>query len=98
MSTVLGSFQRYVNVNDYYQIFDLLLEAKPNLEIRLNDNMNTVLMFATELNEVELVKKLLDAGADKNATIDDTINPHRKHTAKAFAIVNKNKELIDLLS
>ena len=86
-----------MHIEEYHQIFDLLLEANPNLEIRLNDNMNTVLMLATELNEVELVKKLLAAGADKGATIDDSYNPKIKHTARAFARQNKNKELMELL-
>ena len=85
------------HIEEYYQIFELLLNAHPNLELRFKGNLNTILMLATELNQAELVKRLLDAGADKNATIDDIINPTIKHTAKAYAIKNNNKELMSLL-
>ena len=55
-------------LNEYYKIFNLILEAKPNLEIKARKEWHTVLMLATEINEVELVKKLLKAGANKNPT------------------------------
>jgi len=86
------------HIKEYNQIFELLLNAHPNLELRFKGNLNTVLMLATELNEVELVKKLLDAGADKNATTINNDNIQGLSlTAKSFAIENKNKELMSLL-
>lgn len=79
------------NQKNYYEIFNFLLENSPDLEIKNIETGHTVLILATELNEVEIVKKLLAKGADKNAT---TIQGNQ---AWEYAMVNKNMELAQLL-
>ena len=75
----------------YYEIFDLILENDPDLELKKLNTKHTVLIFATELNEVALVKKLLKKGANKQAyTIQDIQAYH-------YAEQNKNFELMKLL-
>jgi ankyrin repeat protein len=65
LDRVAKKYQR--NKNNYYEIFDLILDYNPDLEIKNIETGHTVLIYATELNEVEIVKKLLERGADKNA-------------------------------
>ena len=75
----------------YYEIFDLILDYNPDLELKNIETGHTVLIFATELNEVEIVKKLLVRGADKDAkTIQEV---------KAFDYAKRNNflELMELL-
>ena len=55
------------NKNNYYEIFDLILDYNPDLELKNIETGHTVLILATELNEVEIVKKLLERDADKKA-------------------------------
>ena len=78
----------------YFEIFYLLLDANPNLEIHIDETGHTVLIFATEINEVEIVKKLIEKGANReaktlqgNRAIDYARSYHKK----------KNIELIEIL-
>ncbi len=79
------------NVESYYRIFDILL---PYCDVNIpQENLYNIsqLMFATELNEVELVKKLLGRGADKNHK-----NSYGK-SAYDYACVHYNIELMRIL-
>lgn len=79
------------NVELYYRIFDILL---PYCDVNIpQENLYNIspLMFATELNEVELVKKLLGRGADKNHK-----NSYGK-SAYDYACVHYNIELMRML-
>ncbi len=85
------------DVKKLYQIFDLLLEYNPNLEFRKLPHNITPLMYATEINEIVLVKKLLNAGADKYAITSNIHDSKITYTALTYAKQNKNTELIELL-
>ena len=79
------------NVELYYRVFDILL---PYCDVNIpQENLYNIspLMFATELNEVELVKKLLGRGADKNHK-----NSYGK-SAYDYACVHYNIELMRIL-
>jgi len=65
LDRVAKKYQR--NKNNYYEIFDLILDYNPDLELKNIETGHTILIFATELNEVAIVKKILERGADKNA-------------------------------
>ena len=74
----------------YYKIFDLILESSSKVDIPHKDNF-TPLIFATELNEEELVIKLLKKGANH-----DWYN-NGGYRAYDYARVNKNEKLMNLL-
>jgi len=57
---------------------------------------HTVLIFATELNELEIVQQLLEKGADKNAktlqghqAIDYALHYHKKPNIELIKILRK---------
>ncbi len=81
--------------NEYYEIFYLIVNELDNVDIpqesTQSDFTMTPLVFATELNEVELVKSLLDKGAN--------IDYYTTEGARAYdyAVQNNNKELMELL-
>ncbi len=86
-----NELEKYKNNQEaYYQIFDLVLQAVKKIDIPHRFNI-TPLIFATELNEVEIVRKLLDKGANPNWNTDDY------YTALDYAERNKNKKLVELL-
>lgn len=78
------------NLNNYYKIFDLLLDNFQNVDIP-EINGFTPLIFATEINDNYLVKKLIEKGSN----IDYYNNFNRR--AYYYAEFNKNEELMDLL-
>lgn len=78
------------NLNNYYKIFDLLLDNFQNVDIP-EINGFTPLIFATEINDNYLVKKLIEKGA--NIDYYNNFN----HRAYDYAEFNKNEELMDLL-
>ncbi len=78
------------NIDNAYKIFDLLLDATDNVDIPHKENI-TCLIFATELNNKKLVKKLLDKGANPD------YQTNQFATAYDYAKMNKNQELMDLL-
>ena len=74
----------------YYKIFDLILESCVKVDIAHKKNF-TPLIVATELNEEELVLKLLDKGANLDWYTDEG------YRAYDYALVNKNNRLMELL-
>lgn len=79
------------NLNNYYKIFDLLLDNIQNVDVP-EINGFTPLIFATEINNLILVKKLLEKGA--NPDYYNNFN----HRAYDYAEFNRNEELMDLLT
>ncbi len=77
--------------DNYYKIFDLLLDNLVNVDIRERNGF-TPLVFATEINDTYLVKRLLGKGANIDYY---TIQNKRAYD---YAEFNKNEELMDLLS
>ena len=64
-------------LQEYYAIFDLLLESTSNVDnVEKDCNGFTSLLFATEIGEVECVKKLLAKGADKEHKNSDGYNAY----------------------
>ena len=78
------------DLNNAYKIIDLILENTNNIDIPYKHGI-TPLIFATELNEVELVKKLLDKGANPD------FYTNQNARAYDYATRNKNEELMDTL-
>lgn len=74
----------------YYEIFDLLLLSSERIDIKHKNNF-TPLIYATEINEELLVVKLLNKGANIDWFTD------AGHRAYDYALVNKNKKLMELL-
>ena len=83
-------FRYQKNLNNYYKIFDLLLNNLQNVDVP-EINGFTHLIFATEINNLILVKKLLEKGA--NPDYYNNFN----HRAYDYAELNGNEELMDLL-
>ena len=64
-------------LQEYYAIFDLLLESTSNVDnVEKDCNDFTPLLFATEIGEVECVKKLIAKGADKEHKNSDGYNAY----------------------
>ena len=64
-------------LQEYYAIFDLLLESTSNVDnVEKDCNGFTPLLFATEIGEVECVKKLLSKGANKEHKNSDGYNAY----------------------
>ena len=64
-------------LKEYYAIFDLLLESTSNVDnVEKECNGFTPLLFATEIGEVECVKKLLAKGANKEHKNSDGCNAY----------------------
>lgn len=84
-------FYHKQNLPKYYEIFDLLIEHCNVNTIQENLSNFTPLIYATEIDEPILVKKLLEKGADKTLTLDDG------NTAYHYAQKNHNLELMMLL-
>lgn len=64
-------------LQEYYAIFDLLLESTSNVDnVEKECNGFTPLLFATEIGEVECVKKLLSKGANKEHKNSDGYNAY----------------------
>lgn len=78
------------NRDNYYKIFDLLIENVLNIDTP-EINGFTPLVFATEINDTYLVKRLLGKGANIDYY---TIQNYRAYD---YAEFNKNEELMDLL-
>lgn len=78
------------NRKNYYKIFDLLIENMDNVDIK-EKNTFSPLIFATEINDEYLVKRLLEKGANP-----DYYTGQNKR-AYDYAEFNKNDELMDLL-
>lgn len=79
-------------LKEYYAIFDLLLESTSNVDnVEKECNGFTPLLFATEIGEVECVKKLLAKGANKEHKNSDGYN------AYAIAEHFHHTELMSLL-
>ncbi|MFW3372288.1 ankyrin repeat domain-containing protein [Aliarcobacter butzleri] len=79
------------NSKNYYKIFDLLVDNLDYVDIREKDGF-TPLIFATEINDTYLVKRLLEKGA--NPDYYTTQN----YRAYDYAKFNKNTELMELLT
>ncbi|MFW3441815.1 ankyrin repeat domain-containing protein [Aliarcobacter butzleri] len=79
------------NSKNYYKIFDLLVDNLDYVDIR-EKNGFTPLVFATEINDTYLVKRLLEKGA--NPDYYTTQN----YRAYDYAKFNKNTELMELLT
>lgn len=78
-------------LEEYYAIFDLLLESTSNVDnVEKDCNGFTPLLLATEIGEVECVKKLLAKGANKE---------HKNSDGCAYAIAEHfhHIELMSLL-
>jgi len=85
-SSPLWHIVRHQNIN----MLQLILKVcDVNL---LHDNGATVLMLACQLGNIDMVKLLLDAGANVNKMV--TVN---HDTAFVYACVNGNKDIIRLL-
>lgn len=84
-------FYHKQNLSKYYEIFDLLIEHCNVNTIQENLSNFTPLIYATEIDEPILVKKLLEKGADKTLALDDG------RTAYHYAQKNHNLELMMLL-
>jgi len=78
------------NLKNYYKIFDLLIENMDDIDIK-EKNTFSPLIFATEINDEYLVKRLLEKGANPD------YYTAQNYRAYDYAELNKNKELIDLL-
>ena len=79
------------NSKNYYKILDILLDNTKNVDIPNRKDETTPLIFATEINNEKIVRKLLDQGA----------NPDRNRElvrAYDYAEINKNEILMDLLN
>lgn len=64
-------------LQEYYAIFDLLLESTSNVDnVEKDCNGFTPLLLATEIGEVECVKKLLAKGANKEHKNSDGYNAY----------------------
>ena len=77
---------------NYYKIFDMIVESIKHVDIVQENASNfTPLLYATEINETELVKKLIAKGANKYHKNADGKMPYD------FAQVHYNLELMSLL-
>jgi ankyrin repeat protein len=78
------------NSVNFYKIFDIIVENTKDIDIPHRHGI-TPLMFATELNEINLVKKLIDKGANIDFYNDEN------YKAYDYAKANQNQELMELL-
>lgn len=78
------------NTKNYYNIFDLLIENMDDIDIK-EKNTFSPLIFATEINDEYLVKRLLEKGANPD------YYTAQNYRAYDYAELNKNEELMDLL-
>lgn len=91
VNSAFASFYKE-NLYNYYKIFDLLVCKLDKQGINaIQTNGFTPLIFAAQIDESNLVKKLLDKGADKMITLNS------KETAYTYAELNRNLELMILL-
>jgi len=75
----------------YVEMTNLLVnEGKANVN-QLNSNGATALIFAATFGQVEIIKILLDAGADRS------IKDGRGKTAKDHAVMQENETIIKML-
>jgi ankyrin repeat protein len=72
------------------QLVDELLKNKANLDLT-DENGITALMYAVQFRNVEMVKKLVNAGADK------MLKCKQNKTAFEYAVFSNNEEIIGLL-
>ena len=79
------------NSKNYYKIFDLLVDNLDYVDIS-EKNGFTPLIFATEINDTHIVKRLLEK--DANPDYYNNFN----FRAYDYAKLNKNEELMDLLT
>jgi ankyrin repeat protein len=78
------------NLDNAYKIFNLILEHTKKIDAS-HKNEFTALIFATELNDELLVKKLLDKGANPDYY---TVQNFRAYD---YAMRNENTKLMELL-
>lgn len=78
------------NRKNYYKIFDLLIENMEDIDIK-EKNTFSPLIFATEINDEYLVKRLLEKGANSD------YYTAQNYRAYDYAEHNKNEKLMDLL-
>jgi ankyrin repeat protein len=73
-----------------YQLLDALLSKKVNLDLTDGNGM-TALMLAVQLNNLEMVKKLLASGANK------IVKCKQDKTAFEYAVFSGNEQIINIL-
>ena len=73
------------------EMANLLIMNKADVN-QVNFNGASALIFAVTFGQNEIAKKLIEAGADLN------IKDHNGKTALDHAILQENKEMIELLS
>jgi len=89
----LGRSVRYVNLQDHNEGYEVAVEQGITDVNAKDEDGNTVLMHvASENTNSEIIKVLIDAGADVNAKNELGL------TAKDYAKENKNPEIIKILS
>jgi ankyrin repeat protein len=73
------------------KIIPMLLEQE-NIDLNIQDNEgNTALMRAVQRNDINMIKQLIEKGADVNKRI------YNNNTALLYAVKNKNTEIINYL-
>jgi len=78
-------------VKGEYQLVDELISKKANLDLT-DANGITALMLAVQFKSVEMVKKLVAAGANK------ALKCKQNKTAFEYAVFSNNEEIINLLN
>jgi len=78
------------NIGNYYKIFDLLVENMDSVDIKARNTFSP-LIFAAEINDEYLVKRLLEKGANPD------YYTAQNYRAYDYAELNKNEKLMDLL-
>lgn len=77
-------------VKGAYQLADELISKKANLDLTDGNGM-TALMLAVQFKNVEMVKKLVAAGANK------TLKCKQEKTAFEYAVFSGNEQIINAL-
>ncbi len=91
------SFQYYKNnLDNYYKIFDLLLDKTENIDIPNGKSKMTPLILATEINNEVLVQKLLKKGANIDWNCETAFGELAR--AYDYAHKNNNQKLMELLA
>lgn len=84
----------FINAIDYFDIFKLMLEYNDNINMQLPDGY-TPLHYAVSFNKPDIVKLLLEKGADKEITTNDGLRAIDMATSISVKYLLEGSDLLN---